>query len=102
MELTPEAIREVLRENVWDPELGINVVDLGLIYDIQVKGERKVYIEMTLTTPGCPLVGTLASSVEAAVKAKFGEDVDVDVNIVWDPPWSPEMMSAEAKARLGF
>jgi metal-sulfur cluster biosynthetic enzyme len=101
MEITPDEVRECLRENTWDPELEINVVDLGLIYDIDVR-DHKVYIEMTLTTPGCPLIGALASSVEAAIKAMFSEETDVDVNVVWDPPWSPEMMSAEAKAQLGF
>lgn len=101
MEITPDEVREVLREKVWDPELGINVVDLGLIYDIDVR-DHKVYVEMTLTTPGCPLIGALAGNVEAAIKARFGEETDVDVNVVWDPPWTPELMSAEARSQLGF
>lgn len=101
MEFTQSAVRECLRKNVLDPELEINVVDLGLIYNIDVHN-HKIYVEMTLTNPGCPSIGKLAGGVEAALRAEFGEEADLDVNIVWDPPWSPEMISKEAKAELGF
>lgn len=101
MEVTQGAVRECLRKKVWDPDLKVNVVDLGLIYNIDVHND-KIYVEMTLTNPGCPSIGTLAGSVEAALRAEFGDEVDVDVNIVWDPPWSLEMISEEARAELGF
>lgn len=101
MQITQNAVRECLRKNVFDPDLRVNVVDLGLIYNIDVH-DHTIYVEMTSTNPGCPSIGTLAGGVEAALRAKFGDEVDVDVNIVWDPPWSPEMISAEAKAELGF
>lgn len=102
MGISADAVRECLRQNVYDPELGVNVVDLGLIYDIDVRDDNEIYVEMTLTTPGCPLYDTIASEVKSALKEKFGEDVEVDVNFVWDPPWTPAMMSEEAREELGF
>ncbi len=99
MSITNEQVRSAL-ENVIDPELGINVVDLGLIYNILID-EKKISIDMTLTTPGCPLAGMLAGNVEQALREAF-PDMEVDVSLVWDPPWSPEMLSEEAKAQLGY
>lgn len=90
---------------VVDPELGLNIVDLGLIYEVKVlpkkEGERrKVEVTMTFTTPACPLANYLLSEVEA----KLGElpDSDIEVKVVFDPPWSPERMSQGAKAKMGM
>lgn len=91
--------RELLRE-VIDPELGVNVVDLGLVYDVTVGG-GVARVRMTLTTPGCPLGGYLDDAVRSCLWDAPGVD-DVDVQIVWDPPWRPEMMSDAAKKQLGW
>lgn len=97
--LKPEEIRELLRE-VYDPELGVNIVDLGLVYEIR-NDDGDVYIRMTLTTPGCPLHDTIASAVERLLEGQPGIH-SVKVDIVWNPPWSPDKMSEEAKRQLGF
>ncbi len=102
MALNADEIRELLREHVVDPELGINVVDLGLVYDIEIQGEKAVRVEMTLTTPGCPLYDVLEGEVRRVIQERYGDDVSVEVEFVFDPPWTPEMMSEEAKAELGF
>src|SRR5690606_23288649 len=86
---------------VYDPELGVNVVDLGLIYDIDMKQEGLIHIRMTLTTPGCPMHDTIAGGVERALKGLPGVQ-SVQVEVVWSPPWSPEKMSDEAKEQLGY
>ncbi|MDP5273019.1 metal-sulfur cluster assembly factor [Chengkuizengella axinellae] len=84
---------------VIDPELNINVVDLGLIYEIEITKLNDVYIQMTLTTPGCPLHDSITSGVEAAVVSLDGVN-RVEVDLVWDPPWSPDKMSQEALKKL--
>lgn len=91
--------RELLRE-VIDPELGINIVDLGLVYDVRV-GEGVAQVRMTLTTPGCPLGAYIDDEVRACLWGAPGVDA-VDVQLVWDPPWQPDMMSDAAKAQLGW
>nr|WP_269433404.1 iron-sulfur cluster assembly protein [Limnochorda pilosa] len=91
-------MREALKV-VIDPELGLNVVDLGLIYGVDVNDEGKVSVRMTLTTPGCPLYATLNEQVEAAVRPLPGVRT-VETELVWDPPWNPDMMSEEAKRLL--
>lgn len=85
--------------NVIDPELGINIVDLGLIYDLQIDDEGKVYIEMTLTTPGCPMHDTITGGVRNAL-GLIPEVKDLDINVVWDPPWSPEKISEQGMSDL--
>jgi len=102
MPITPEAVRETIRENVYDPEIGINVVDLGLLYDVSVPENNKVNLEMTLTTPGCPLYDVIHADVEQALKTKFGQEIEVGLEWVWDPPWSPEQMSEDARMELGY
>lgn len=99
MKPTTDAVREVLRERVIDPELGINVVDLGLIYDVEI-AEGRISVDMTLTTPGCPLAGTLAAQVEETLRQAFPGH-DVEVSLVWEPRWTPEMMSEEARRHFG-
>jgi len=99
MNVTTDAITSCL-ENVIDPELGINVVDLGLIYNIHINGD-KISVDMTLTTPGCPMAGMLAGSVEQAVRQAF-EGADVEVSLIWDPPWTPDRLSEAARQQLGY
>jgi len=94
-----EAVLEALG-GVWDPELGLDVVSLGLVYDVRVDG-TDVDIDMTLTTPGCPVSEQLPTEAEAAVRAAL-PDADVRVHVVWDPPWTPERLSPAASERLGF
>ncbi len=95
---TKEEIMEALMK-VDDPELGINIVDLGLVYDVLLQ-EKKATIQMTLTTPACPLIGHLVSEIEEKVKLLGFEEVVVD--LVWEPPWNPEKMSDRAKMMLGI
>ncbi len=99
-EKTKEKIIESLK-GVYDPEIGIDIVNLGLIYDIDISDSGEVDIKMTLTTPGCPLAGSVEEAVKAVVSA-IDEVKDVNVQIVWDPPWNPSMMSEEAKQILGI
>ncbi|HYK74815.1 MAG TPA: metal-sulfur cluster assembly factor [Pseudoneobacillus sp.] len=93
-----EKVRHELK-NVFDPELNINVVDLGLIYNIKEISDRIIEIDMTLTTPGCPLHDSISSGVKHCVEHM--KEVDqVYVNIVWEPAWSPDMMTEEGKKLL--
>jgi len=91
---------EVLR-TIYDPEIPVNIYDLGLIYDVLVEDDAKVVVRMTLTSPSCPVAETLPPEVEEKVRSV--PDVNgARVDIVWDPPWNPEMMSDGAKLELGF
>lgn len=85
---------------VIDPELGINIVDLGLVYEAKLEGSRAKVL-MTLTTPGCPLAGVFDELVSASLKELDGVD-QVSVELTFDPPWTKDMMSDEAKAQLGM
>jgi metal-sulfur cluster biosynthetic enzyme len=101
VEMTPEdMVREALRENVIDPEIGVNVVDLGLVYGIEVK-DGMAEVTMTLTTPMCPLGPYIDQEVRSAVADVPGVQ-NANVNLVWTPPWDPSKMSEEAKLELGF
>jgi metal-sulfur cluster biosynthetic enzyme len=100
MEISNEALKEALQE-VIDPELGINIVDLGLVYDSRVSGDR-VEIKMTMTTPACPLHAYMDRSVREVISEYFPAIKSVKVDLVWDPPWHPRMMSTEAKLQLGW
>lgn len=95
-----EEVTEKLKE-VYDPEIGINVVDLGLIYSMEEPEEGTLRIKMTMTTPGCPAHHSISGSVEWAASLAFGVGM-VYVDVVWEPPWTPEMMSPEAQTQLGF
>ncbi len=86
---------------VYDPEIPVNIHDLGLIYDVRIAPGGKVDIKMTLTAPGCPVAGTMPGMVEQAVAAVDGIS-HVDVELVWDPPWNQDMMSDVARLELGF
>jgi metal-sulfur cluster biosynthetic enzyme len=98
---SPALLRELLRE-VIDPEVGVNIVDLGLVYDVGLSDEGVAMIRMTLTTPGCPLGGYIEDAIHETLWGAPGVS-DVDVRIVWEPPWDPgAMMSDWAKAQLGW
>lgn len=105
--LGPEAI-ETLRgeivealKTVYDPEIPVNIYELGLIYDLDVKPDGYVLVQMTLTSPACPVAGTLPGEVEHRVQSVEGVK-GAEVELTWDPPWSPEKMSEAAKLQLGI
>lgn len=97
--ITKEQVFEALKE-CFDPEIPINIVDLGLIYDVDVK-EDLVYIKMTLTTPGCGMARYIAQDAKNRILAIDGVK-DATVEIVWDPPWDPSRLSEAAKKQLGW
>ncbi|NBC47486.1 MAG: SUF system Fe-S cluster assembly protein [Gammaproteobacteria bacterium] len=100
----PEALREPIiaaLRNVHDPEIPVNIYDLGLIYRIDIADNGDVDVDMTLTAPACPVAGMMPVMVKDAVKTVDGVG-EVEVELVWDPPWSPETMSDEAKLTLGM
>jgi len=94
-----DKVRNSLKK-VLDPELRINIVDLGLVYDVREEG-GEVEVEMTLTSPGCPLASVIDKDVKKVVMKIKGVK-KVTLELIWDPPWTAEMMSDEAKAELGF
>jgi metal-sulfur cluster biosynthetic enzyme len=96
---TAADIRNALR-GVVDPELGVNIVDLGLVYRIEVDGARAA-IAMTMTTPACPLVDYLKELVTSAIAEHVPTVTDVEIVIEWEPPWEPGMMSDVARRQLG-
>ncbi len=97
--VTKAEVMKALKECL-DPEIGISLVDLGLIYDVIINKD-KVDIKMTLTTPGCPMHAYMVDDVKNKVNNIKGVK-EVNVELVWDPPWSPDRMSDEAKKMLGF
>lgn len=86
---------------VYDPEIPVNIYDLGLVYTIAINDQNEVHIMMTLTAPGCPVAGEMPGWLAEAVEPLEGVK-QVDVDITWDPPWGMEMMSDEARLELGF
>ncbi len=97
--MTKERVMAALR-GVSDPELGISIVDLGLIYDVRL-GDGRVDVEITLTSPGCPMSRLIASDAEEAIRQAL-PGVDVAVRVVWDPPWTADRLSADARRSLGY
>lgn len=97
---TDEQVLDNLK-NVYDPEIGINIVDLGLVYDVDVADPGDVLVTMTLTSLGCPLGPVIVQEVTNALADLPGIGA-VDVKLVWSPPWSPERMSEEARDELGI
>jgi FeS assembly SUF system protein len=95
-----EAIVAALRK-VHDPEIPVNIYDLGLIYKIDIAPGNNIAVDMTLTAPACPVAGMMPVMVKDAVKTVDGVG-EVEVELVWDPPWSPDTMSDEAKLQLGM
>jgi FeS assembly SUF system protein len=97
---TRASVIEVLK-TIRDPELPINIYDMGLIYAVEVSPDDVVTIRMTLTTPMCPVADVLPAEVETKIRA-LGSVKDVKVDLVWDPPWSPDRMSEAARLEAGF
>lgn len=97
---TEEEVLDVLKEIV-DPEIGVNVVDLGLVYGVDFPSPDEVSVRMTLTTPGCPLHDTITRSAEMAIESLSGVKA-AHVDLIWDPPWTPEMLTDEGRRLLGF
>jgi FeS assembly SUF system protein len=95
-----EAVIEALKE-IYDPEIPVNIYDLGLIYDVQVSPEAHVKVLMTLTTPHCPVAESMPGEIELRVGSVLGVGA-AEVELVWDPPWDPQKMSDEAKLELGM
>ena len=88
-------------KNVYDPEIPVNIYDIGLIYKIEILNDGVVNIQMTLTSPNCPVAETLPDKVRDAIE-KIDDVKKVNVELVFDPPWNPDMMSEEAKLELGM
>ena len=93
-----ERVVEALKK-VYDPEIPINIYDLGLVYGIEVHDSR-VKVKMTLTAPGCPMAAYLPALVEEVIRQEVPEAEDVEVEVVWDPPWSPRRVTEEGRKRL--
>jgi metal-sulfur cluster biosynthetic enzyme len=98
--LTEEMILEKLKE-VIDPEIGIDVVNLGLIYELKINPDNTVYVKMTMTTPGCPLTLWLLQAVEQKILEIPGVK-DAEIELTFDPPWTPDRISEEVRKRLGM
>ena len=97
--ITKEQVYEALQE-CYDPEIPVNIVDLGLVYDVEIDG-GKVAVKMTLTAPGCGMGTMIAADAKQRITALEGVE-DATVDLVWDPPWNPSMINEEAKQRLGI
>jgi len=100
MQQLGEEVVEVLR-SIYDPEIPVNIYELGLVYDIKVSDEADVHVLMTLTSPNCPVAETLPREVEAKVRS-LDAVKDVEVEITFDPTWTKDMMSEEAQLELGL
>ncbi len=99
-EITPDDVVQSLKL-VLDPEVGINIVDLGLIYGVTVRG-TDVHIEMTLTTPGCPLHATIEQAVRRVLETRHPNVGDIEVELVWEPAWDVDKITPEGRAELGW
>lgn len=95
-----ETVLQALR-TVEDPEAGMSVVDLGLVYGVSVQGHA-VRVDMTMTSPACPMGAFIVEEAEAAIRAAAPAGTEVRVELVWEPPWTPERMSAAARERFGW
>ena len=98
-DLKEEVIKEI--KKIYDPEIPVNIYELGLIYKIEIIDEKKVNIDMTLTTPNCPVADSLPKMVKNNI-LKIEGISDVDLNLVWDPPWTKDKMSEAAKLELNL
>ena len=100
IEKQKELVKEVLR-HIYDPEIPINIYDLGLIYDIEVTPEAAIHVKMTLTSPNCPEAEVLPSTAQLHIRSVL-RNKNVNVEVVWDPPWSWERMSEAARLEFNF
>ena len=98
--LDTEQIRNALRQ-VVDPEVGANIVDLGLVYRIELAG-RRLLIEMTMTSPACPMGEMIVGDVRAALKKALPDAIEPDIRLVWEPPWNASMMDEASKQHFGW
>jgi metal-sulfur cluster biosynthetic enzyme len=101
--MPPIAIEKIVSalRNVLDPEVGVNVIDLGLVYGIDI-AEGRVRLSMAMTSPACPLSDYLKESAETAIRARVPEVMAFEFVLVWQPPWEPAMMSPEARRQMGW
>ena len=99
MTLKEKVIEEI--KKIYDPELPVNIYELGLIYDIKIENENAAKVKMTLTTPNCPVAESLPKEVKDSIMQVEGIE-NVDLDLVWDPPWNKEMMSEAAKLELNL
>ncbi len=99
MKLKDKIITEV--KKIYDPEIPVNIYDLGLIYNIEIKNDDEAYIEMTLTSPNCPVAESLPKMVKENINSIEGVK-KVELKLVWNPPWTKDMMSEEAKLELNL
>jgi metal-sulfur cluster biosynthetic enzyme len=100
----PEAMRQPVVDalrRVVDPELSLGIVDIGLVYDVTL-GPQRWQVEMTMTSPACPVTGLILEEVEAELSRVAPAGTDIEVDLVWEPPWTPERLSARAKVFLGW
>jgi FeS assembly SUF system protein len=97
--VTHDDVINVLKQ-CYDPEIPVNIVDLGFIYNVDIQ-DNEVTVDMTLTTPGCPMHSLIARDVKQKLES-LPEVKDVHVRVVWDPPWTPERMSEDARKKLGY
>jgi len=98
--ITEELVFEALKD-VYDPEIPVNVVDLGLIYGVKVDENNKVFVTMTLTAPGCPMASMVEEDAREKIMSGTGAK-DAEIEMVFDPPWTPELISDEGKKALGW
>ena len=99
MNIKDKVITEI--KKIYDPEIPVNIYELGLIYDVTVDENNKVYVKMTLTTPNCPVAESLPNEVKNSIK-EIKEVKEVNLDLVWDPPWDKSMMSEAAKLELNL
>jgi metal-sulfur cluster biosynthetic enzyme len=86
---------------VMDPEIGVNIVDLGLVYQVEIRPEE-VYIRLTMTSPACPLHGLITRNIDQVLRRTFPDLGAMTIELVWEPPWSPDLMSETARKQLGW
>ncbi|MDD5404186.1 MAG: metal-sulfur cluster assembly factor [Sulfuricella sp.] len=98
--LSEEEVLTVLR-SVIDPEIGMNIVDLGLVYGVEIS-DHKLHVDLTMTTPACPMGEMILDDVREVLSSLEPADVEIDISLVWDPPWSPDRMSEYARKQLGW
>tara|TARA_B100001121_G_C18128737_1_gene362369 strand:- start:103 stop:402 length:300 start_codon:yes stop_codon:yes gene_type:complete len=99
MDLKEKIIAEI--KKIYDPEIPVNIYELGLIYDVSIDNNKKVYVKMTLTSPNCPVAESLPNEVKNSIK-EIKEVAEVNIDLVWDPPWDKSMMSEAAKLELNI